>query len=47
MQAILSVIRAQPRAPEEDEQALGDLATETDRLRALVEDLLHVRLITL
>ena len=40
MQAILSVVRAQRRTPEDYEQALSDLADETDRLRGLVEDLL-------
>jgi heavy metal sensor kinase len=42
MQAIHGVIRAQPRTPEEYEQALDDLAVEIDRLRALVEDLLRL-----
>jgi heavy metal sensor kinase len=42
MQAILSVIREQRRTPEEYEQALDDLAEETDRLRTLVETLLQL-----
>ncbi len=40
MQAILGVVRAQRRTLEDYEQALADLADETDRLRGLVEDLL-------
>ena len=40
MQTILSVIRAQRRAPDDYEQALSDLAEEADRLQSLVEDLL-------
>lgn len=42
MQAILGVIREQRRTPEEYEQALDDLADETDRLRTLVETLLQL-----
>ena len=42
MHAILSVMREQKRAPEEYEQALTDISEETDRLRGLVEDLLHL-----
>ena len=42
MQAILSVIRQERRTPEDYEQALDDLAEETDRLRALTEDLLRL-----
>jgi heavy metal sensor kinase len=42
MQAILSVMRAERRTPEDYEQALSDLSEETDRLRSLVEDLLQV-----
>jgi len=42
MQAILSVIRQKPRIAEEYEQALADLAEETDRLRGIVENLLHL-----
>lgn len=42
MQAILSVIREEPRTPEDYQQALADLAEETDRLRALTEDLLRL-----
>ena len=42
MQAILSVIRAERRTPADYEQALTDLAEETDRLRALTEDLLQL-----
>lgn len=40
MQAILGVVRERRRRPEEYEQALADLAEETDRLRALAEGLL-------
>lgn len=40
MQAILGVIRAKQRTPEDYEQALTDLAEETDRLQSLVENLL-------
>lgn len=42
MQAILSVIREQPRTPEDYERALTDLSEEADRLRSLVEDLLRL-----
>ncbi len=42
MQAILGVMRAERRTPEDYEQALSDLSEETDRLRTLVEDLLQV-----
>lgn len=42
MQAILGVIREKRRAPEEYEQALADLNEEADRLRTLVENLLHL-----
>lgn len=42
MQAILGVTRTQRRTPVEYEQALDDLHAETDRLRGLVEDLLHL-----
>ncbi|HKZ54640.1 MAG TPA: HAMP domain-containing sensor histidine kinase [Anaerolineales bacterium] len=42
MQAILNVIREKRRAPEEYEQALDDLAEETDRLRTLTENLLRL-----
>jgi signal transduction histidine kinase len=42
MDAILGVIRAEPREPAEYEQALDDLAEETARLRALAEDLLQL-----
>jgi heavy metal sensor kinase len=42
MQAILSVIREKQRKPEEYEQALDDLAEETDRLRTLIENLLKL-----
>jgi heavy metal sensor kinase len=42
MQAILSVTGEKQRTPEEYELAMADLAEETDRLRALVEDLLQV-----
>jgi heavy metal sensor kinase len=42
MQAIISVIREDRRSPEDYEQALDDLAEETDRLRALTEDLLNL-----
>jgi len=42
MHAILSVMREQKRTPEEYEQALTDISEETDRLRGLVEDLLHL-----
>src|SRR5258707_6005291 len=42
MQAILSVMRTERRTPEDYEQALADLADETDRLRGLVEALLRL-----
>jgi heavy metal sensor kinase len=42
MQAILGVIREKRRAPEEYEQALHDLNEEADRLRTLVENLMHL-----
>jgi heavy metal sensor kinase len=42
MQAILSVIREKQRKPEEYQQALDDLAEETDRLRTLIENLLKL-----
>jgi signal transduction histidine kinase/DNA-binding LacI/PurR family transcriptional regulator len=42
MQAILSVIREKHRTAEAYEQALADLAEETDRLRGIVENLLHL-----
>lgn len=42
MQAILGVVREERRASEDYEQALADLAEETDRLRSLVEDLLRL-----
>ena len=42
MQAILGVIREKRRAPEEYEQALADLAEETDRLQTLTENLLRL-----
>jgi heavy metal sensor kinase len=42
MQAILSVTGEKQRTPEEYEKAMADLAEETDRLRALVENLLQV-----
>lgn len=42
MQAILGMIRAKRRTPEEYEQALDDLSEETDRLRTLVENLLRL-----
>lgn len=42
MQAILGVIREQRRTPEDYEHALDDLAEETNRLRALADDLLHL-----
>jgi heavy metal sensor kinase len=40
MQAILGMMREKRRTPEEYEQALDDLAEETDRLRTLTENLL-------
>ena len=42
MQAILSVIREKRRSPQEYEQALADLAEETDRMQVLAENLLHL-----
>lgn len=42
MQTILGVMRSQRRTPEDYEQALDDLSSETHRLRALVEDLLRL-----
>lgn len=42
MQLILSVTRAEQRTPEEYEQALDDLADETNRLRVLTDDLLRL-----
>jgi signal transduction histidine kinase len=42
MEAILSVIRSEPREAAEYEQALDDLAEETARLRALAEGLLRL-----
>lgn len=42
MQAILQVMRQSRRTPEDYEQALMDLSDETDRLRALTEDLLRL-----
>ena len=42
MEAILGVIRSEPREPKEYEQALDDLAEETARLRSLAEDLLQL-----
>ena len=42
MQAILGVIREQRRTPEDYEQALEDLAEETNRLRGMADDLLHL-----
>jgi len=42
MSAILSVVREKKRTPEEYEQALSDIAEESDRLRALTEDLLQL-----
>jgi heavy metal sensor kinase len=42
MQAIISVIREERRSPEDYEQALDDLAEETDRLRILAEGLLNL-----
>jgi signal transduction histidine kinase len=40
MQAIIGVIRAERRKPQDYELALDDLAEETDRLRSLTENLL-------
>jgi heavy metal sensor kinase len=42
MQAILGMIREKHRTPAEYEQAIDDLSEETDRLRALVENLLRL-----
>ncbi len=42
MGAILSVVRERRRTSEEYEQALSDIAEESDRLRALTEDLLQL-----
>jgi heavy metal sensor kinase len=42
MQAILSVTRERKRLPGDYETALDDLSEETDRLRALTEDLLYI-----
>ena len=42
LQAIFGVIREKRRTPKEYEQALADLAEETDRMRLLTEDLLHL-----
>lgn len=42
MQAILGVIREQRRTPEDYEQALDDLAQETNRLREMADDLLRL-----
>jgi heavy metal sensor kinase len=42
MQAILSVVREGARPAQEYREALDDLGEETDRLRALVEDLLRL-----
>lgn len=42
MQAILNVTRERKRPPEDYETALDDLSEETDRLRALTEDLLYI-----
>jgi signal transduction histidine kinase len=42
MEAILSVVRSEPRETAEYEQALDDLAEETARLCALTEDLLQL-----
>ena len=42
MQAIFGMIRQKRRAPKEYEQALADLAEETDRMRLLTEELLHL-----
>lgn len=42
MQAILEVVRAQPRTPVEYEAAIDDLAEEADRLRTLVDRLLYL-----
>ena len=42
MQAILNVTRGKRRRAEEYEAAMDDLSEETDRLRALTEDLLYI-----
>ena len=42
MQAIINVILQERRSPQDYEQALDDLAEETDRLRTLTEDLLNL-----
>jgi len=42
MQAILEVVRTQPRTPAEYEAAIDDLAEEADRLRTLVDRLLYL-----
>ena len=42
MQAILEVVRSQPRTPAEYEAAIDDLAEEADRLRTLVDRLLYL-----
>jgi heavy metal sensor kinase len=42
MQAIISVTRQERRSPQDYEQALDDLAEETDRLRTLTENLLSL-----
>lgn len=42
MQAILGLTRAKRRTPADYEQALADLAEETDRLRTLTENLLQL-----
>jgi heavy metal sensor kinase len=42
IQAIIGVVRERRRAPEDYEQALDDLAEQTDRLGTLTEDLLDL-----
>jgi heavy metal sensor kinase len=42
LQTILGVIRQERRTPEDYEQALDDLAEETDRLRTLTENMLSL-----
>ncbi len=42
MEAILDVVRAEPREPAQYVEALDDLAQETARLRSLVDDLLEL-----
>jgi signal transduction histidine kinase len=42
LQAILAVIRAERRTPEDYERALDDIAEQAERLRSLVEDLLSL-----